>query len=35
MIGNAVATLVISGLEKERDEAKMAFVLKRRSVGQT
>jgi aerobic C4-dicarboxylate transport protein len=32
MIGNAVATLVISGLEKERDETKMAFVQKRRAA---
>ncbi|SAL05489.1 C4-dicarboxylate transporter DctA [Caballeronia calidae] len=32
MIGNAVATLVISGLEKERDETKMAFVQKRRTA---
>ncbi|MEM5437494.1 C4-dicarboxylate transporter DctA [Paraburkholderia diazotrophica] len=32
MIGNAVATLVISGLEKERDNARMALVLSRRGV---
>ncbi|MEM5387121.1 C4-dicarboxylate transporter DctA [Paraburkholderia phymatum] len=32
MIGNAVATLVISGLEKERDNARMALVLSRRGI---
>ncbi|WP_322103224.1 C4-dicarboxylate transporter DctA [Paraburkholderia sp. J41] len=32
MIGNAVATLVISGLEKERDNVQMAAVLKLRRV---
>jgi len=32
MIGNAVATLVVSGLEKERDNAQMATVLKLRRV---
>lgn len=32
MIGNAVAALVISGLEKERDDSRMAFVLERRSL---
>jgi aerobic C4-dicarboxylate transport protein len=32
MIGNAVATLVISGLEKERDNARLAETLKLRRV---
>jgi aerobic C4-dicarboxylate transport protein len=32
MIGNAVATLVVSGLEKERDNAQMDTVLKLRRV---
>jgi aerobic C4-dicarboxylate transport protein len=32
MIGNAVATLVISGLEKERDNARLAHTLKLRRV---
>jgi aerobic C4-dicarboxylate transport protein len=32
MIGNAVASLVISGLEKERDNARLAHTLKLRRV---